>query len=660
MPSPPFTRPAQQEKKGFFVKMFGGESRHAAIAELTNALCDFPTVRELPADLLDLIGAKHQIKFREHCREELKQFYRQAVANYLCDDRLSDDERADLEHLRTVLNLSNFEAASVHEGIAKESYRTAVERALSDGAVTSEEKRSLKSLETDLGLSESTTREMLVAAGLAILRGRMTAIVADSKVSPDEEESILTLAKALDISLYEDRTLQSLKAFFDAGRRRWEVEHGPITPISSPLALQSNEICVDSVFCSLNERKQITVSRKYGIKNDVMNKIDDGNLYLTNKRLVYVGQRKSVKVKFDSIAGGTKYSDGLAISRDTGKVLFFLFTQGLDEFVVRFDRCRRGDASIEPAKNITVKVSTESRKESDEVSAHKSTHAERTRGAGQLDETEYKEAVKELSALIGLEAVKHEIETLANLVRVQKMRESHGLAAPPLSLHLVFTGNPGTGKTTVARLLGRIYNALGVLKLGHVMEVDRSGLVAGYVGQTAIKTKEVIDKSFDGVLFIDEAYALAREESQNDFGQEAIDTLLKAMEDNRERLVVIVAGYAEPMKKFIESNPGLRSRFNKYIEFSDYAPEDLMRIFDRLAKQNQYILTPEAQDRMRKTLEREHNESGGRSANARLVRNVFEVAVQRQANRVAQLPAPTKQDLQTIIGDDVAGIDVPN
>jgi SpoVK/Ycf46/Vps4 family AAA+-type ATPase len=224
----------------------------------------------------------------------------------------------------------------------------------------------------------------------------------------------------------------------------------------------------------------------------------------------------------------------------------------------------------------------------------------------------------------------------------------------------VFTGNPGTGKTTVARLLGRIYKGLGVLASGDVIEVDRSGLVAGYVGQTAIKTKEVIGKSLDGVLFIDEAYALAKPESQNDFGQEAIETILKAMEDNRDRLVVVVAGYTEPMKRFIESNPGLRSRFNKYIEFPDYGPDELMEIFEKLATQNHYTLTSEAKEQMRKTLHREHNESGGKSANARLVRNVFELAVQHQANRVSELNAPTKEDLQTMTVTDVAGIDVPN
>jgi stage V sporulation protein K len=276
------------------------------------------------------------------------------------------------------------------------------------------------------------------------------------------------------------------------------------------------------------------------------------------------------------------------------------------------------------------------------------------------DPDEYHSALKELGGLIGLSIVKREIETLANVVRVQKMREAHGLNVPTMSLHLLFTGNPGTGKTTVARLLGRIYKGLGVLASGHVVEVERRDLVAGYVGQTAIKTMAVISKSLDGVLFIDEAYSLARQSSENDFGHEAIETLLKAMEDNRDRLVIVVAGYAKPMKEFIESNPGLQSRFNKYIDFPDYSPEELMMIFAKFVAQNQYVLTSEAREEVRKTLERELRESGGKCANARLVRNVFEVAIEHQANRVALLPSPSEDDLQKIAVEDIVGIDIPN
>jgi SpoVK/Ycf46/Vps4 family AAA+-type ATPase len=512
-------------------------------------------------------------------------------------------------------------------------------------------------LPADLSLSEVTAREILVAEGIAILRAQMNAVVADSTVSPDEEQSIQVLADALGISLDQESALRDAKTLFDAGRRRWFIEHGPIIPISSPLTLQSGEICVDSVHCSLSEKKQVTVSRKYGIKSEVMNKVDDGTLYLTNKRLVFVGGRKSVTVKLDSMAGGTKYTDGLSISRGTGKVLFFLFTQGLDDFTIRLDRCRRGNISLAQAQS-DVKNSPAVKREADEQTVQQQKQRGRSMIAANLDEKEYKAALRELTDLIGLDQVKREIETLANLVRVQKMRQAYGLATPPLSLHLVFTGNPGTGKTTVARLIGRIYKSLGVLTSGHVIEVDRGGLVAGYVGQTAIKTTEIIEKALDGVLFIDEAYALARADSPNDFGQEAIDTLLKAMEDNRDRLVVIVAGYVNPMKSFIESNPGLRSRFNKYVEFPDYTPDDLARIFEKLVNENNYLLNSDAEAEMRRTLKREFTEAGGRSANARLVRNVFEVALQRQANRVAQMPSPTKADLQTIIAEDVVNIDV--
>ena len=213
-----------------------------------------------------------------------------------------------------------------------------------------------------------------------------------------------------------------------------------------------------------------------------------------------------------------------------------------------------------------------------------------------------------------------------------------------MSLHLVFLGNPGTGKTTVARLLAGIYHAIGVLSKGQLVEVDRSGLVAGFVGQTALKTGEVVQKALGGVLFIDEAYALASQDNANDFGREAIEVLLKGMEDHRDDLIVIVAGYTGPMEKFIHSNPGLESRFNKYLHFDDYDAGQLMEIFRSMCRKNGYSLSPEGEawaEGALRTLYEERDENFG---NARDVRNLFERAVARQSDRVAALEAPGKEE----------------
>jgi len=258
---------------------------------------------------------------------------------------------------------------------------------------------------------------------------------------------------------------------------------------------------------------------------------------------------------------------------------------------------------------------------------------------------------KELDGYIGLAAVKNEVKNLVNMVTVYKLRRDNDLPVTDLSLHMVFSGNPGTGKTTIARIMARIYHSLGILSKGQLVEVDRSGLVAGYVGQTAIKTAKVVESALGGVLFIDEAYAL-NGKAENDFGQEAIDTILKAMEDHRDDLVVIVAGYDGLMDDFIHSNPGLESRFNRFLHFEDYTTDEMMQIFEMQCKKGCYTLENQAAEMVRDFI-REENTNTISFGNARGIRNIFEQILVHQANRLAGQETVTREDLMKITPTDV-------
>lgn len=265
----------------------------------------------------------------------------------------------------------------------------------------------------------------------------------------------------------------------------------------------------------------------------------------------------------------------------------------------------------------------------------------------------------ELDALVGLKNVKAEVHLVTNLLQVHKLRRERGLPTPDSSLHLIFAGNPGTGKTTVARLLARIYRTLGVVEKGHLVETDRAGMVAGFVGQTALKVTEVFDRANEGVLLIDEAYALARG-GEKDFGQEAVDTLVKLIEDRRDSVVVIAAGYPAEMTTFIESNPGLRSRFPKTITFEDYSDAELVKIFEGLCKNNKYEPTSPALKAARKFFAAQQRGKG--FGNGRVARNLFEQAMASQASRLmarpkgktGEAPSPTDQQLLAIEAVDIA------
>lgn len=261
------------------------------------------------------------------------------------------------------------------------------------------------------------------------------------------------------------------------------------------------------------------------------------------------------------------------------------------------------------------------------------------------------EALSRLEGLIGLSSVKKQITSLSNVLKIEKLRKEKGLPVPEKSLHMVFSGNPGTGKTSVARILADIFRALGVLQKGHLVEVDRSGLVAGFVGQTAGKTLEVCKKALDGVLFIDEAYSLGGNE--NDFGKEAIQTLLKFMEDNRNRILVIVAGYTLNMKDFLATNPGLESRFNTFIEFPDYSPNELLEIFEKISGNSNIVLHSEAKSKILKVVQTKYENRNETFGNARFIRNLFEKAYIHQADRLSNESNLDNDSLCVLLAEDI-------
>jgi len=261
--------------------------------------------------------------------------------------------------------------------------------------------------------------------------------------------------------------------------------------------------------------------------------------------------------------------------------------------------------------------------------------------------------MKQLEALIGLTDVKSQMTDICNLMKNRKDRERVGLPTIEMGQHLVFTGNPGTGKTTVARLVGEIYRDLGVLKKGHFIETDGRGLIAEYIGQTAEKTRAIITQALDGVLFIDEAYALVHKDSAKDFGQEAVATLIKMMEDHRDRLVVIVAGYTKEMEQLLMSNPGMKSRFKTMIDFPDYSEDELAKIFKHICGEHAYLLTHDAKQSVNTLFTEMHRHKNEHFGNGRSVRNGFDRAVMNHARRLARAKKPSKRDLQTLQSRDI-------
>lgn len=274
------------------------------------------------------------------------------------------------------------------------------------------------------------------------------------------------------------------------------------------------------------------------------------------------------------------------------------------------------------------------------------------------DKRTLQDLLNELNALVGLKKVKSKVRDLIIYQRVQTMRQEKNLHSTKTTLHMAFTGNPGTGKTTVARIVGRIYKHIGVLSKGQFIEVSRTDLIAGYQGQTALKVKKVIERARGGVLFIDEAYSITENDHSDSYGRECLTELTKALEDYRDDLVVIVAGYTEPMKKFFASNPGLKSRFNTFIEFDDYNADELEEILISMCSKNDYVLDEEVKKKIHQYFEQQVASKDENFANGRLVRNLYDNLVMDQARRVITMTNPQRIDLSTIKAEDFTSFKV--
>ena len=436
--------------------------------------------------------------------------------------------------------------------------------------------------------------------------------------------------------LYDMHTIEEL--------RRSVIEDAQLPAIATPMILRSGEVGhlrvqravwreMESAHGALAARGALTV-------------VEIGQLYVTNQRVIVAGVASETSVELSEIEG-VAITDGMLLIQRTGRLDPYLELNSpalLDVVLLLIERARRGGRPLKEYLNADSATPAQPSADAKKAASAPATPS--------TPEPTLEELLAKLDKLVGLSSVKGEIHTLVNVARVREMRKREGLRVPPGSYHMVFVGPPGTGKTTVARLVAQIFHALGLLSKGHLIEVDRAELVAGYVGQTAIKTDAQVAQALGGVLFIDEAYSLAAG-SEQDFGREAIETLLKLMEDHRHDLVVIVAGYRDRMEEFIESNPGLRSRFTRFIDFPDYTPDELTTIFTRLADEEGYRLTQGVIDAVRTELTEAYETRGSNFGNGRLVRNLFERSLTAQANRLANA-TPSREDLCTITETDLA------
>lgn len=563
--------------------------------------------------------------------------WKSAFCVFAADSFITAEEHGYLESLRSLLNIGSDFAMQVEDEILLPKFKDAVKNALADRHVSDAEKAELSQLAANLRLSPSRANDELRKASLAAINQLWDEANADNRIDPDEAVKLRAASENLGIGFADaaESRIKFAEMFHQIG----------IAPQLPTVATDLNLSSGEQVHLKC-DAQWLEMRKERGY--DVLKEIDRGVVHITSRRVLFQGHGKTTSLEYSKIIDIELFRDAVLLKKQSGRNPYL----GIDpvELVsvvyLLLRRLMAGDAwfgQLLPA-------------EAPDEPPHEETPAPPkpiTLEPKDPADKRLERLLSELDSMVGLEPVKKEIRTLVNLARVRKMREKEGMRVPPASYHMVFSGPPGTGKTTVGRLVGGILNSIGILASGHQIEVDRAELVAGYVGQTAIKTDAAVKKALGGVLFIDEAYSLAASQSGEDFGREAIETLLKLMEDNRDNLVVIAAGYRDRMEDFLASNPGLQSRFARYIDFPDYSALELAQIFRHLCFDAHYELSEKADQAIDDLFLELYTRKGTNFGNARLVRNLFEETIANQANRLATLESPSRKDLESLESDDI-------
>lgn len=567
--------------------------------------------------------------------------WHQALETFLSDGVLSVQEQSYLRRLKLLLNLADGDVDAIETDLVGRRFRKAVQAAMTDGTISRSERVALDRLASELALDPQHARETIREASRELIGPFVARILADALVTREEKDELDRRLAEAGIDLDSE-----LKAQVTAAFDRWKLDNEPLDVVRASTALEEGEVCFlerETIWCEMRKR------RSGGQSYESLTPIDTGTLFVTNRRAFFKGGGKTSVIAFKDIAGLTIYPDALRVEKQKGRHIFFMLSsEEIHSTAKILLRARNQDTGVPHQGPPELDTTTGGDPSRGSATKGKTSGQNRAGASGEED----RDPLTELASLIGLVPVKRAVATITNLVRVQQARAAEGLPVPPMTHHLVFTGNPGTGKTTVARIIAAVYRDLGVVSRGHLVEVDRAQLVASYVGQTAPKTLAVVESAMGGVLFIDEAYSLVSE-SEQDYGREAIETLLKLMEDRRDRFIVIVAGYRRPMETFLAANPGLRSRFGRTIEFPDYEPEDLLTILRSFAEKSGYRMTPAAEVLARAHLSAIHAARSEHFANARTARTMFERMLERHSTRLAADHDLSRDDLVMLDESDI-------